>query len=440
MSRILLSGLTLGLLLSLPRPARSEDAARAILEKAVKAQGGKATSSAPGAVKTKVKGVFHDESLGDLPFTGELVTQYPSQYKHTVDIAMGLTLVEVLNGKQGWLRDNEKVDEADAAALADMQNSAYVDYVATLFPVLADKTMTLSGLGESKVAGRAVEGVKVEAAGKPAVSLYFDKQSGLLVKTHYRGRDIKGKKEVSKEEIFTDYKEVMPAGSESEALKKANLPDDDGALLDFLHKRTLGDNELAKLDSLIHQLADSSFEVREKAKQDLLAQGAKAVPALARAAKDTDPEVRDTAKECLQRLTKGADNAEVMAVIRQLARRQAKGLVEALLAYVPSAPDEKIAQEVEGALAAIGYHDGQPDKALSQAVEDKNPLRRAAAKAVLQGDSKKARNGAGHAVLLFGYKLPTKGEEYNDGKKVWEWEATDIQLFDKLDNSLFTKP
>ena len=42
--------------------------------------------------------------------------------------------------------------------------------------------------------------------------------------------------------------------------------------------------------------------------------------------------------------------------------------------------------------------------------------------------------------MLFGYKLPTKGEEYNDGKKVWEWEALDIQLFDKLDNNLFIKP
>jgi hypothetical protein len=440
MLRILLSGLALGVLSCGMGTAKADDAPRAIIEKAIKAQGGAGRVSPPGAVKTKVKGVYHDETLGDLTFTGETVSQFPSQVKHAVDIGGVLTIVEVLNGNQGWLRDNEKVDEVDPAALVEMQNSAYVDYVATLFPLLQEKAFALSGLGEAKVQGRPAVGVKVEARGKPGVGLFFDKESGLLVKTQHRGRDARTKKEILKEELFRDYKEVLPAGAENATLEKAKLLGDDAALLDFVRKRTLPEAELAKLNELVRKLGDSAFEVREKAKQDLLAQGTKAIPALARATKDSDAEVRDTAKECLQRIGKIADYDELAAVIRQLARRQTPGAVEALLAYVPSAPDEKMAQEVQGALLAVAYRDGRPDKALTQALEDKDPLRRDAAKAVLAGDGKKARGGPGHTVLLFGFKMPMKGEEYNDGKKVWEWEATEIQFFDKLEDSVFGKP
>ncbi len=441
MYRLRLAFLPLGFLVAVQAGARGEEAPGAVIEKAIKAQYGAAATTMPAAIKMKIKGVFHEEQLGDISFTGETATQYPDQFRHTLDVGAGIgTLIEVLNKNRGWFRDNESVNEADAPGLQEMQNSAYVDYLTTLFPLLLGKGLTLSNLEESKVAGKAAVGIKVESAGKPDVSLYFDKESGLLVKTRYAGRDAHTKKTTVKEQTFHDYREVIPAGTEQDALKNAKLPAQDTALLDFLRKRTLTDAELGELDALVHKLGDSSFEVRSKAKQDLVAQGAKALPALTQAAKDTDPEVRDAAKECLERIGKGSENEEIAAVIRQMARRQTKGAVEILLAYVPSAPDEKIAQEVRGALAAVGNPKGQPDKALTQALEDKNPLRRAAAKAALQGDGKKVATGAGTPVLLFGFKMPMKGEEYNAGKKVWECEATDIQFFDHLEDAIFGKP
>jgi hypothetical protein len=51
-------------------------------------------------------------------------------------------------------------------------------------------------------------GVKVSSKGHRDVTLYFDKGSGLLVKTERRALDPKSKQEVPEERVISDYRDL----------------------------------------------------------------------------------------------------------------------------------------------------------------------------------------------------------------------------------------
>ncbi len=61
------------------------------------------------------------------------------------------------------------------------------------------------------------------------------------------------------------------------------------------------------------------------------------------------------------------------------ARRKPAGAAPVLLAYLPFADNENVADEVRAALAAVAVRDGKPDSNLVSTLKDKEPLRRAAA-------------------------------------------------------------
>ena len=267
-----------------------------------------------------------------------------------------------------------------------------------------------------------------------------------LIKTEYRCTDL-AKKDILREEYLSDYREVDPSGTDERRLQAANVSADGPALLEFLNKRTLDEARRKKIASLIRKLSDSSFDNRESAKNALVAEGSVAVPLLTRAQESTDPEVADRAKECLQQIGKSSSDTQlVAAVVRLLAQRQPEGAVKALLAYLPSAPDKSVAQEVRAALTSLAFRDGKPDPALVQARDDKNQTRRAAAVAILgheKGRDERPTNvqkAATERAFVRGFKHPMKGVEYRDGKKAMEWEITEVQLFKRLDDSIFAKP
>lgn len=428
--------------------ARSEEAPRAIIARAVQAMGGEANLLRAHAVQAKIKGTFHDPSmkgsiLEGAKFTSEIITQLPSQVK--VSLVLETTagrqgLIQVLNGKKSWTRDREVSQEDDAATNADLKESAYVDYVSTLIPLLKDKAFTLSTAGETEVTNRPAVGISVVSKGHAGVTLYFDKNSGLLIKNRQRRRDPSTRKEIVHEELFTDYQEVNPLGKQEATLRAAHIGTDGPALLNFLQQNTLSEDARKKIENLIRDLGNPSFQVRQKAKQDLIAQGVTAIPGLKQAMRDQDPEVSGLAKECLQTIGKAPDPAAILAAIRLLAARRPAGATAALLNYLPSAPDEAVAQEARAALAAVGIRDGKPDPVLLQALNDKDPQRRAAAVALLGEGRGKPPDRAGQRLFLPGLRWPTKGESYENEKKSREYELIEIQFYSKLDDSVFSQP
>src|SRR5262249_31340150 len=146
--------------------------------------------------------------------------------------------------------------------------------VTTLVPLLEDPGFTLTALGEAKVEGRAALGVKVAFKGRPDLSLYFDQESGLLVKYDYRLQGAGGPKGdgALEETVLRDYRGPELDAPDEQMLKAAGVGVDGPALLDFLHKR------LGKIRDLIRQLGSEDFAAREKAVEGLVAQGTDARP------------------------------------------------------------------------------------------------------------------------------------------------------------------
>ena len=177
--------------------------------------------------------------------------------------------------------------------------------------------------------------------------------------------------------------EPDPVREDEQALKAANVGVDGPALLDFFRKRTPVEADKPRIQALITDLGDDSYLVRDKASADLVAVGATAVPLLREATKSEDVEVARRAEKCLQLIEPYPSIPVTAAAARLLAVRRPDGAAEALLAYVPFADDEAVADTVREALAAVARRDGKPDEAVTLALQDKLPVRRAAAAGAL---------------------------------------------------------
>ncbi len=180
---------------------------------------------------------------------------------------------------------------------------------------------------------------------------------------------------------------VAHAGDE-ELLKEAKVAADGPALLDYLRRHTLDAGSEARVQALVRQLGDDSFDKRERASRELLALGGLARPFLRQAVSSPDAEVRRRAEDCLRQIEKRGPGTEgspqvAAAVLRRVARLKPAGAARVLLAYLPSAQDEGLAEDVYLALAAVAVRDGKPEPLLVEALSDKLPARRLAAAVAL---------------------------------------------------------
>ncbi len=201
-----------GLLLLAPGSASAAEAqeeARAILGRAIRAHGGAEKIAKLRAVRRKLKSTLWINGSA-VPATVERADQPPGQSKVELRLALdgrAVTSVTVLNVDKAWTNFNGDTQETRAEFRARRQEEVYLLWVESLAPLLKDKAFDLSPLGEIKVNERAAVGVKVTSKRRPDVDLYFDKESGLLVKSAYQGLD-EFEREVRTECVFSDYKET----------------------------------------------------------------------------------------------------------------------------------------------------------------------------------------------------------------------------------------
>jgi HEAT repeat protein len=173
----------------------------------------------------------------------------------------------------------------------------------------------------------------------------------------------------------------QPGTSESDAetLKAAELANNGPALIEFFKQRTVGEAEREKIIALIRKQGDDAFEVREGATEALVRYGPAAVGLLRQGNRDADVEVARRCERCLSRIEKVSGSTVAAAAARMIAVHKPAGSAEALLAFLPQADDELVADEVRTALAAVALRDGQPEPVLLAATADPLPVRRGAA-------------------------------------------------------------
>jgi hypothetical protein len=438
------AALALGLVLASDRNSLADETPRAVLEKAVKAMGGEDAVSRPLATHYVMRGKvpFGVGGKDDFAFTGEIFTQPNGDFKYAFEIGNDRPAIRVtmaLLGEKGWRNVSGMLEDLDEASLAEMKLGRYYDRVTSLAPVLKDKSFTLESLAEVKVQGKPAVGVKVSLKGQPDISLFFDKTTSLLVKTEYRATPPGQDKEMLYESYYSDWREPDHTTADERTLKTANLVTDGPALVDFLRKRRPVGGDVARIKELVEQLGDDSFETREKATTALVVIGAAALPQLREAAEKGDTEVKRRAKQCLKAIGDQVDEKLLMATVRLVGWRKPEGAAEVLLDWAARSADDAQAREVRSALAAVAVVAGKPAKALTEALEDKDPARRNAAAAALGKDGGASQKQPGRRLYLTGFKFPMKAVQYQNGAKMLEREYTQIEFFTSFEDVLFDK-
>jgi hypothetical protein len=421
-----------------------QDDARAVIEKAVKAHGGTDKLVSSHAIYMKVQ-VKIEQLPGNAAMEGESWEQSNGTQKTVFRIDLGgmkMTIAQGIRDGKGWREINGEVQELSAAELTDMKRSQFADRVQSLAPLLTDKKFALTALGPSKVDDVPVLGVKVATPGQADVLLFFDEKTGLLKKLEYKtklgGAD---DKEVPYATVLDDYRMIDTTAVDLKVLKAMNVGPDGPALLTFLRSQIRGEADRKAINDLLKQLADESFEVREKATTQLIALGPVAVPFLREATKDDDAEVSRRAKMCLEKIGSATrPDGAVGAALRLVAARKPAGAAEVLLALAPSVTDPALKNELYWALEAVAVRDGKPDKIVEQALDDKDPSRRAAAAAALGKDGGALAKQPGRQLAIEGLKRPMKMTSYRDGKKEAEIDITEMQIVNKFDDAIFDRP
>ena len=150
-------------------------------------------------------------------------------------------------------------------------------------------------------------------------------------------------------------------------------------LLGVLKQRVLADVDRDQIQTLINQLGDDAFDVREQAVKKIVERGPMAVPLLRQALNSRDAEIQRRSEECLMVLVKGKQNNSPSNAIRLLALLKPAGTGEMFLGFLPFAESETTAAEVEELLSAVALREGQVDPGVLHALDDKSVVRRMAA-------------------------------------------------------------
>ncbi len=207
-----LRGVLLALLLLMSAGAGRSDEAdvvKVVIDKGIKALGGEEKLTALQGISMAGKGFFHSEGQ-KLPFTGVWRLQGPTQYRGDITEERGSkrTEIRVVSGDKGWVkRGNDEARAFSADELAEERETLWFNHVSSLVP-LRGKEVKLTPLGEVKVEGKPAVGVKVASKGHRDIKLFFDKETGLLVKGERPVKDVDRNKEYTEEVIFSDYQDA----------------------------------------------------------------------------------------------------------------------------------------------------------------------------------------------------------------------------------------
>lgn len=204
---------TLPICLSLLTASQADEQAHCqeLVAKAVKALGGDANVEKLQGATWKSKGKYKVNEGVEVSFSDEGAIKGDRWRVDLTGEVTGMTFKEawVLNGDKGWLKEsisNDKVTELPKELLSPIKECLHAVRLAQMPVALKNKSFSLSPLGEIKVGTEQAAGLRITQKGHRDVCLYFDKKTGLPLKSEVRIQEWKGQ-EVSYEFLFTDYKD-----------------------------------------------------------------------------------------------------------------------------------------------------------------------------------------------------------------------------------------
>ena len=245
MSRSLALLLSVAVPLALAPVARAADEPKDVIAHAIKAHGGEEFLTKNKAAQSKNKGKINIPGVGEAEFTQEVAYMLPDKFKDSMELKImnqNVRVLTLVNGDKAVIEVNGKAIDIPDGAKTAIKEVGHVLSVARLVPLLKDKKYELSIIGEDKVGGKEVVGVRIATKGQKDVSLYFDKKTHLLAKMTFRSADPMTGNEIDEERIVTEYQKTKDG---IQIPKKVALKRDGK---DFLEAEVLEMQFLEKID------------------------------------------------------------------------------------------------------------------------------------------------------------------------------------------------
>lgn len=188
--------------------APPDDAAKPVLDRALKALGDEAKLAKfqTGVAKGKVTG---EEGGQEMNVTFEASWRGLDRYRIESDIGHGgrnFQAIVVLNGDQAWAKFADKEDNPPEGVVPLIKNALHALRMPQLLSTFKNPAYKLTPTGESKVGDRLAVGFAVALKDYKEVTLYFDKETGLPVKSEVQ-LSTPHCKDVNVEYIYSDYKD-----------------------------------------------------------------------------------------------------------------------------------------------------------------------------------------------------------------------------------------
>jgi hypothetical protein len=179
-----------------------------IIEKAIKAHGGAEKLAKLHNIRRSTKGTLEIGGM-NIDFSMEEFLRLPGTMKRVIEAEIQgnkLSITQLVDGENAWLVVGGQSVDIAAEEADSLRAGLHAEYVITLTPLLDVKKFQLDSLGEVKIDGKKSLGVKVKSKGKAEVDLYFDADSGLLVRYDHEALD-PSKAKVNQAHFLTAYKE-----------------------------------------------------------------------------------------------------------------------------------------------------------------------------------------------------------------------------------------
>ncbi|MBI2804365.1 MAG: hypothetical protein HYX68_05195 [Planctomycetes bacterium] len=162
-------------------------------------------------------------------------------------------------------------------------------------------------------------------------------------------------------------------------VREAGLKGEGPDLLEYFRKRTLKAPDPKEIKALVKQLGDEDFNTRESAFTTLVGMGSAALDGIKEGETDADLEIRNRCVDLKKRIDTKAEPILQAAAARVIAKLKPAGAADVLMAYLPFASDAMVVDEICQVLGSVAVRDGKAEPVLVKALEDKLPLKRAAA-------------------------------------------------------------
>jgi len=207
MTRVLVPLLSVVVLASAgPRAGAQEP--KDVIAKAIKAHGGEEALTKYRAATAKNKGSIDLPGVGKVEFTQDVAYMLPDKLRDSMDLTingMNISVLTLVSGDAISLEVNGMKVETPEAAKTALKDVGHLLKVGRLVSLVKDKGYELSPVGEEMVGGKPAIGVRVAAKGHQDVTLYFDKETGLIAKLEHRTTDVMTGNEISEERIIVGY-------------------------------------------------------------------------------------------------------------------------------------------------------------------------------------------------------------------------------------------